>query len=274
MLIIDSPSTGDRLSALSHFFSPRLLYLPYESTWLISLFHLISGLFVSQPPFLFQVWLDLKWNQDPADLPEELLRAFTHSCFLLLLLGRFSLLASLSSSESAFFHCAVYHFLFMLPLWSLSLAKARLSPTLTLSPLMIWYFGLTALFSFLLTRAALVCLPIAFSVALSHSFLFSRLSLFKSSAETCAILHALCWSRQHQQVCHFFSLLLLSDSRSVLSSIFPFTSNSVADLAGTVFSLLYYQATMGPRTLVFFRERRGWWASQTGCATCALCNPL
>ena len=26
------------------------------------------------------------------------------------------------------------------------------------------------------------------------------------SAEACAILHALCWSRQHQQVCHFSSL--------------------------------------------------------------------
>ena len=37
------------------------------------------------------------------------------------------------------------------------------------------------------------------------------------SAEACAILHALCWSRQHQQVCHFSSLLLLSDSRSVLA---------------------------------------------------------
>ena len=49
------------------------------------------------------------------------------------------------------------------------------------------------------------------------------------SAEACAILHALCWSRQHQQVCHF-SFLLLSDSRSVLttlsSPIFPFISNS------------------------------------------------
>ena len=78
--------------------------------------------------------------------------------------------------------------------------------------------------------------------------------MFKFSAEACAILHALCWSRQHQQVCYFFSLLLLSDSRSVLSSIFPFTSNSVADLAGAVFSSpLFYQATMAPRTLVFFR---------------------
>ena len=71
------------------------------------------------------------------------------------------------------------------------------------------------------------------------------------SAEACAILHALCWYRQHQQVCHFSSLLLLSDSRSVLSSIFPLISNFVADLAGTVFSLLlFYQTTMGPRTLV------------------------
>ena len=42
------------------------------------------------------------------------------------------------------------------------------------------------------------------------------------SAEACAILHALCWSRQHQQVCHFSSLLLLSDSRSVLATLsFP-----------------------------------------------------
>ena len=39
------------------------------------------------------------------------------------------------------------------------------------------------------------------------------------SAEACAILHAFCWFRQHQQVCHFSSLLLLSDSRSVLATL-------------------------------------------------------
>ena len=39
------------------------------------------------------------------------------------------------------------------------------------------------------------------------------------SAEACAILHGLCWSRQHQQVCLFSSLLLLSDSRSVLATL-------------------------------------------------------
>ena len=39
------------------------------------------------------------------------------------------------------------------------------------------------------------------------------------SAEACAILHALCWSRQHHKVCHFSCLLLLSDSRSVLATL-------------------------------------------------------
>ena len=38
------------------------------------------------------------------------------------------------------------------------------------------------------------------------------------SAEACAVLHALCWSRQHHKVCHFSSLLL-SDSRSVLATL-------------------------------------------------------
>ena len=38
------------------------------------------------------------------------------------------------------------------------------------------------------------------------------------STEACAILHALCWSQQHQQVCHFSSILL-SDSRSVLATL-------------------------------------------------------
>ena len=38
------------------------------------------------------------------------------------------------------------------------------------------------------------------------------------SAEACAILQALCWSRQNPQVCHLSSLLLLSNYRSVLTS--------------------------------------------------------
>ena len=52
--------------------------------------------------------------------------------------------------------------------------------------------------------------------------------------------------------------LLFSESRFVISSVFPFTSNSMADLTETVFSLfLNYQATMGPRTLVFPTKRCG-----------------
>ena len=39
------------------------------------------------------------------------------------------------------------------------------------------------------------------------------------SAKACAILRALCWSRQHQQVC-YFSSFLLPDSRSVLTTLF------------------------------------------------------
>ena len=39
------------------------------------------------------------------------------------------------------------------------------------------------------------------------------------SAEACAILHTLCWSWKHHKVCHFSSLLLLSDSRSVLATL-------------------------------------------------------
>ena len=39
------------------------------------------------------------------------------------------------------------------------------------------------------------------------------------SAKACATLQAFCWSWQHQQVCHFSSFLLLSDSRSVLATL-------------------------------------------------------
>ena len=61
------------------------------------------------------------------------------------------------------------------------------------------------------------------------------------SAEVCAILQALCWSWQHQQVCHFSYLLLLSDSRSVLATLSsPPSFFLPQSLAGTVFSLLLF----------------------------------
>ena len=99
-----------------------------------------------------------------ADRPGELLRPLTRSCLLLLVLGRLFLLA------------LPYHFgicprsrwsppfpLHALALISVSLAKMRLSPTLTFSPLMTWCFGQTALF--LLAKTAPAFLPTALSVA-------------------------------------------------------------------------------------------------------------
>ena len=56
----------------------------------------------------------------------------------------------------------------------LSLAKVRLSPSLTLSPLMIWYSGQTALFLFLFARAPPAYLPTALFVALRPLFPFRQ----------------------------------------------------------------------------------------------------
>ena len=56
----------------------------------------------------------------------------------------------------------------------LTLAKVRFSPTLTLSSLMIWYSGQTALFLFLLAKAASAFLPTALSVALRPLFPFRQ----------------------------------------------------------------------------------------------------
>ena len=55
-----------------------------------------------------------------------------------------------------------------------SLAKVRLSPIWTLSPLMIWCFGQTALFFFVLVRAAPAFLPTALSAALKALFPFRQ----------------------------------------------------------------------------------------------------
>ena len=80
---------------------------------------------------------------------------------------------------------------------------------------MLWTDGFV---SFLLAKAALAYLPTALSVGLRPLFLFSRPKCSSFSAEACAILQALCWSRQHQQVYHFSSILL-SDSCFVLATL-------------------------------------------------------
>ena len=99
----------------------------------------------------------------------------TRSCFLLLALGRLFLLAlpvllgiCLRSRWSPPFP------LHALALILFSPTKVRLSPILTLSPLMIWYSGQMALFLFLLARAAPAFLPTALSVALRPLFLFRQ----------------------------------------------------------------------------------------------------
>ena len=103
------------------------------------------------------------------------MRPLTRSCFLLLVLGRLLLLALPVlhgiCPRSPWNPLFPPHALALIPL---TLAKVRLSPTLTLSPLMIWYSGQTALFLFLLAKAALAFLSTALSVALSPLFPFRQ----------------------------------------------------------------------------------------------------
>ena len=103
------------------------------------------------------------------------MRPLTRPCFLLLVLEKLILLAlslflgiCLRSLWSPLFPP---HARALIPL---SLAKVQLLPTLTLSPFMIWYSGQTALFLFLLAKAAPMFLPTALSVALRPPFLFRQ----------------------------------------------------------------------------------------------------
>ena len=103
------------------------------------------------------------------------MRPLSRSRFLLFLLGRLFLLAlpfllgiCLPSLWTPPFP------LHDLALILLALFKVRFLPTLTLSPLMIWYSGQTTLFLLLLARAAPAFLPIALSAALKAHFPFQQ----------------------------------------------------------------------------------------------------
>ena len=80
------------------------------------------------------------------------------------------------------------------------------------------------------------------------------------SAEVCAILHALCWSRQYQQVCHFllfyYLTLVLSSPPCPLLHLSSYLKLCGKSGMNCPFLLLLYQTTMGPRTLVSTGERR------------------
>ena len=152
------------------------------------------------------------------------MRPLTRSCFLLLVLGRLLLLAlpfllgiCLPSPWTPPFPL---HAVALIPL---SLAKVRLSPTLTLSlphDLVLWTDGSV---SFPFGKGGSGVLANCYLCGTEATLSFLACPVCSSfSTEACAILQALCWSRQHQQVCHFSSLLLLSDSCSVLATLsFP-----------------------------------------------------
>ena len=141
------------------------------------------------------------------------------SCFLLLVLGRLFLLAlPVLLGICPRSRCSPPFPPHVLALIPLTLAKVRLSPTLTLSPLMIGTLDRRLCsFSFWQGRLRRSCQRSLCGTEATLSFSAGPVcSSF--SAEACAILHAFCWSRQHQPVCHFSSLLL-SDSRSVLATL-------------------------------------------------------
>ena len=78
------------------------------------------------------------------------------------------------------------------------------------------------------------------------------------SAEACAILNAFCWPQQHQQVCHFSSLLLLSHSRSFLATQSSPPSFLLPQfLWQELSSFSSCSIVSSPQTLVSPRERRG-----------------
>ena len=106
------------------------------------------------------------------------------------------------------------HALALIPLF---LAGVRLSPILTLSPLMTWYSGQTALFLFHLARAAPAFLPTALSVALRPLFPFRQAQYVQvfllKPAPFCTLFAGL------GNTIKSAIFLLLSDSRSVLATL-------------------------------------------------------
>ena len=146
--------------------------------------------------------------------------------FLLVLFFRLGIcLPSLWSAPSPL------HDFALMPLF---LAKVRLSPTLTLSSLMIWYSGQTALFLFLLVKATPALLANWSLCGTETTLCFSSGPVCSSvSAEACTIVHAFAnlGSTNKSGIFLLFSsyLTLVLSHHSVLSSTFPLISNSVAD---------------------------------------------
>ena len=156
------------------------------------------------------------------------MRPLTRSCFLVLLLGRLFLLALPllfgTCLPSLWSPLSPLHALTLTNSLSLSLVKVRLLLTLTLSSLTIWYSGLTALFLFLLARAALAYLPTVLSVALRPVFPFQQAQYAQvfllKLAPFCTLFVGLGSTNKSATSLLFFSYLtlVLSSSPSLLLS--------------------------------------------------------
>ena len=180
----------------------------------------MSGLFVSQTLFLFQDWPDLGVKPRLCRLSW---RAFasTHLLMLPSTSSRKALLAcppcppwnlpsfTVESTLSTLCSCSDP------PLSHQGAALAHLA-SLPPHDLMLWTDG-SVPFPFTFGKGGSGVLANCSLCGTEATLSFSAGPVCSSfSAEVCAILHALCWSRQHQQVCHS----LLSDSRSVLATLF------------------------------------------------------
>ena len=147
------------------------------------------------------------------------------------------------------------HALALIPLF---LAKVRLSPTLTLSPLMIWCFGQTALFLFLLIRAPAAFLPTALSVALRPLFSFRKTQYAQVSplkpAPFCTLFAGLgstIKSAISLLFSYYLTLVLSSPPSFLLSQTLWQIWQELSSL------VLFYQATMGSGTLISTGKRCG-----------------
>ena len=190
------------------------------------------------------------------------MRPLNRSRFLLFFLGRLFLLSlpvllgiCLSSRWSASF---ALHALALIPL---TLVKVRLSPTLSLSPLMTWCFGQTALFLFLLAKAAPAFLPTAVSVALRPLFPFRQaqyVQVFPLKSAPFRTLFAGLGSTNKSAISLLFSYyltLILSSPSCPLLHLSFYLKLCGKSGRNCLLSLLFYQATMGPRTLISPGER-------------------
>ena len=194
-------------------------------------------------------------------------RAFasTHPLMLPSASPREALLACpLLSLVSAFLHCGLHSFLFMLPL-NLPLSRQGMALAyLDSLPIMIWYFGLTALFLFLLAKATQVFLPTALSVATRPLFpsqqeQFIQVFLVKP-APLCMLFAGLGSTSKSAISLLFSSYLTLVLSLTPCPLLHLFFYIKLSDISGRnclLSLLLFYRATMGSQTFVSPGKRRG-----------------